>query len=99
MGYRVEYGPVKKVRGLEKRFSRVSALTALFLLLFFLLAGNFWPRGAEVIRKLVFPGDPAVTASALEVMTDQLREGEELSDALHCFCVRILEGAELDSDR
>lgn len=99
MGYRVEYGPVKKVRGLEKRVSRVSALTGLFLLLFLFLTVNFWPKGAETVKNMVLPGDPAVTAAAWEDMTDQLREGEELSDALHYFCVRILEGAELDSDR
>lgn len=99
LGYRVEYGSVKKVRGLEKRFSRVSALTALCILLFCILVGTFWPKGRDVLRSLVFPGDPVVTAAAFEDMAEQLREGENLSDALHAFCAQVLEGAALDTDR
>lgn len=99
LGYRVEYGPVKKVRGLEKRVSRVASLTAVSMLLFFLLVGSFWPEGAEIMRRLVFPGDPAVTAAALEELTEDLREGESLPDSLRGFCIRIFEGAVLDSDR
>ena len=97
MGYRVEYGPVKKVRGLEKRVSRRSALTGLCLLLFVLLVCTCWPEGAEALRKLVFPGDPAVTAAALEALTCELRSGEAVSDSLRNFCLQILEGAELGS--
>lgn len=97
MGYRVEYSPVKKVRGLEKRVSRQSALTGLCVLLFVLLVCTCWPEGADVLRKLVFPGDPAVTAAALEELTWELRGGEDLSDSLRNFCLQILEGAGLGS--
>lgn len=93
MGYHVEYGNLKKIRGMEKRFSRMPALTALFLLLFCLMVNHFWPEGAAVMRKLVFPGDPAVTVSAFENMTQHLQEGEPLSEALRCFCTSVLEGA------
>ena len=99
MGYRVEYGPVKKVRGLERRISRVSSLIAVCLLLFFLLVGYFWPEGADVLQKLVFPGDPVVTASALEDLTENLRSGDSLSECMSTFCVQILEGARIDSLR
>ena len=99
MGYRVEYGPVKKVRGLEKRVSRISALIGVCLLIFLVLVGCLWPEGKYVLQKLVFLGDPAVTAAALEDLTDNLRSGEDLSDGLSEFCIRILEAAKIDSPR
>lgn len=99
MGYRVEYGPVKKVRGLERRVSRVSALIAVCLLLFFLLVGSIWPEGAQTLQRLIFPGDPVVTAAALEDLTENLRSGEALSDCMSAFCIQILEGAKIDTLR
>ena len=95
MGYRIDYGPVKKVRGVEKRISRVATLTGLFLLLFMICVCAFWPEGTAVLRDWILPGDPAVTAAAMEELTDSLRTGEELSDSLRTFCIRILEGADL----
>lgn len=95
MGYRVDYGPVKKVRGLEKRVSRKSALTALCFLIFCLLVGTLWPEGAEMLRRLVFPGDPAVTAAALEEFTVQLQTGADVKESLQQFCLNILEGAKV----
>lgn len=96
MGYRVEYRPVKKVRRVEKRTVRLPALTGLCLLLFVFLVSSFWPRGAEVMRGLVFSGDVAVTAAALEEMAGELRAGAGLSDAVETFCQKIIQGARLD---
>ena len=95
MSYRIDYGPVKKVRGVEKRTSRVAALTGMLLLLFVITVCAFWPEGAAVLRDWILPGDPAVTAAAMEELTDSLRTGEKLSGSLRTFCIRILEGADL----
>lgn len=94
MGYRVEYCPVKKVRGAKKRVSRKVMLTALCLLLFCTLVGILWPEGTEVLRLFLFPGDPAVTVAALEELTAELRTGVPLSDSFRIFCLRIMEGSE-----
>ncbi len=93
MGYRVEYGSVKKVRGSETRAPRAAAFTALFFLLFLLLVNTFWPQGAEMLRDIVLPGDPAVTAAALEEFTMELKDGAKLSGAFTAFCQRILADA------
>ena len=93
MGYRIDYGPVKKVRGIEKRTSRLAVLTGMFLLLFVALVCSFWPEGTAVLRDWLLPGDPAVTAAAIDGLTESLRTGGELSDSLRAFCVQILEGA------
>lgn len=97
MGYRVEYQQVKKARGGEKRTSRLAALTMLCLFLFLLLVNGFWPRGAEVLRDLLLPGDAAVTVAALEDLALELRTGEELSSALESFCRKVVSEAELGS--
>ena len=95
MGYRIVYGPMKKARGVERRYSRLAALTGLFLVLFAAAVCCFWPEGAAVLRDWLLPGDPAVTAAAMEELSDSLRTGEDLFHALRTFCIRILEGAGL----
>ena len=95
MGYRIDYGPVKKVRGVEKRTSRLAALTGMFLLLFVITVCCFWPEGTAVLRDWFLPGDPVVTAAAMEELTDSLRTGEGIGESLRAFCARILEGAAL----
>lgn len=96
MGYRVDYQPIRKVRGAEKRKARVTALTALCLVLFVLLVNSMWPRGAEVLRGMFFPGDAAVTVSALEDLAVELKAGEELTSAFETFCRKVIREAEVD---
>lgn len=98
MGYRVEYQPVKKVRGAEKKTSRAAALTALCLVLFVLLVNGFWPRGQAVLRQLLVPGDAAVTVAALEDLAQELRSGEALPSALESFCRKVTREALVDPD-
>lgn len=95
MSYRIDYQPMKKVRGLEKRTAPRSALAALCFLLFLVLTLSFWPRGAEALRALVIPGDAAVTVAALEDLAVDLRAGENVQSALEGFC-RQVAGEKLD---
>ena len=99
MGYRVEYGPVKKVRGRDRLVSRKAAFAAVCFLLFLVLTVFFWPEGTQVLRRLVFSGDYAVTTAAIENLTKELQGGLSLTDSLRNFCLRILEGAGLASLR
>lgn len=98
MGYRVEYEPVRKVRNMEKRICRVSALTALFLLLFFFLVFAYWPRGAQLITEAIIPGGTDGLAAALEAFADQLRQGEMLSKAFAAFCQSVTMEAQIAPD-
>ena len=95
MGYRIDYGPMKKVRGVEKRTSRLAALTGVFLLLFVITVCCAWPEGTAVLRDWLLPGDPVVTAAAMEELSDSLRTGESVFHALSDFCNRVLEGVKL----
>jgi len=92
MSYRVEYQPAGQAK---KGGSRLIALTALCLLLFLLLLNGFWPRGAQVLREWVLPGDAAVTAAALEELAVELKSGEPISGALEDFCRRVMAEAEI----
>ncbi len=96
MGYRVDYGPVKKVRGVEKRMSRRCALTGMFFLVFVVMVCCFWPEGKQALQQLVFPGDGAVTAAAWENFTVSLKAGEGIGESLQTFCMRILEDTGFD---
>lgn len=98
MGYRIDYQPITKLRRCEKRRSRIAAMTGAFLIFFFLAVHFFWPEGQSVIRSCFLPGDPEVTAQAMEKMIAELKNGSGLQDAAEVFCVEILSGAELDFD-
>lgn len=98
MGYRVDYQPVKKVRGVEERTARAPALTAVCFLLFLLLVNTVWPRGSEVVQGVLFSGNVTVTASALEEMVVELRSGEKLYSAVETFCRKVVQESELASD-
>lgn len=97
MGYRVDYRPVKKIRGAEKRHTGLPAMIAVWFLLFVLLVNAVWPRGAEVMRGFFFSGDAEVTAAALETMAVDLKNGKPLPAALEAFCIAVFEHAETGS--
>ncbi len=99
MGYRVDYGPVRKIRGMEKRFSRPAALTGLFFFVFLLMTAFLWPEGVQVLRDLVVPGDPAVTAAAVEALTDDLRSGAPAMETIYQFLQRMLEEGSFAANR
>ena len=95
MGYRVDYGPRNPGHKGKSSFSRVLVLTAVCLLVFLLLVNSFCPRGAEVLRSFLLPGDAAVTAAALEELSAELQNGEEISSALESFCRKIIQNAHI----
>lgn len=91
MGYRVEYGSVKKVRDIHRCRSHVAALTGLCLLLFFFLVGQCWPSGAAVLKDVLIPENAAVAAAAMEDMAQDLLDGASLWDAARDFLRAVAE--------
>ncbi len=90
MGYRIEYPPIRKLRGQERQRSREAALTGLVFLLFLALVCSFWPQGKEFLKGLVFSGNWSVTAGALEDMVTELGEGAPFLQALEGFCMDVV---------
>ena len=65
MSYRVEYSSsgIKRTQ-IRQRNGRALLLTAACFLIFLLIVGGFWPKGAQALREILLPGDSAVTAAA-----------------------------------
>ncbi len=86
MGYRVTYGAS------EGEKIGLAGATAVFLAVFLLLVGLFWPEGAEVLREILIPGDPSVTAAALERFAGEMRGGASWREALALLWQRVAAG-------
>ncbi len=93
MGYRIDYDRGNgKFEISEVHPWRFLLMLAGTLSLFFFLAVHFWPDGAEVIRSFLIPGEDAVTVQAFQTMTDDLRSGASVSDAVEGFCRFVIHG-------
>jgi len=86
MGYRVTYG------GPEQGKIGLAGATAVWLVVFFLLVGLFWPEGTQALRDILIPGDPSVTTAALEQFAGELRSGSAWREALEALGRRVAAG-------
>lgn len=84
MGYQIRYD---ETRGKQRHFT---ARLGVGLLVLGLLASCLWPRWADQLRQVVFPGDAAVTAAAMEELSQDLKTGVPLPQAWRQFCQSIL---------
>ena len=90
MSYRINY----RSFGEEKKGPRKThSWLASALLVIFLLFGAITvkQKGLSWVTNYLLPGDPAVTAAALENMAEDLKNGESLQDAVAAFCRQIME--------
>lgn len=95
MAYRIDYGSAGSQRKtLQKNIPTPVIKTALLVLA--LVAGAIVMKvvGLTWIRDVLLPGDPEITAAALQNMTDHLRNGESLLDAVTTFCKEIIANAQ-----
>lgn len=95
MAYRIDYGFAGNQRKpLHRKLYTPVIKTALVVLV--LLAGAVAIKviGLTWVQDVLLPGDPAVTAAALQNMTDGLRSGDSLLDAVTAFCREIVANAQ-----
>ena len=90
MGYRVEY-QMEQTEKTDARPGRFPVMLGSCLLVFLLLVNGLWPRGAQMLRELLLPGNPAVTVAALEDFAQELKAGEALESALESFCRKVID--------
>ena len=85
MAYRISYGPdpIRKRKG--KRTLLFTGMIALLAVIWLAKEAGF----------SLLPGDPAVTANALEHMVSSVSEGEPVTDVFFAFCKEIIDGANL----
>lgn len=86
MGYRVTYGTPE-----HKKISLTGAV-AVWLAVFLLLVGLFWPEGTQTLRELLIPGDPYVTTAALEQFAGEIHAGANWREALSRLGQRVAAG-------
>lgn len=97
MGYRIQYVQSKKNRSVKTRSIRKVTILCGWIL--GLVIGCVWPEVSDTIKNILFPGDLAVTAAALENLTVDLRSGIQVRECLQNFCRYILEGAGIGTVR
>ena len=96
MSYRVEYSSSGiKRKQISSPQGRTFLLTAVCFLIFLLIAGGFWPRGAQALREMLLPGDSAATAAAWAELTRELHAGVPVGSAVENFCREIFANAGL----
>ncbi len=92
MGYRIEYEKIGKIsQRTEKRWTGVLMGTLVIVLVLGAIAVK--TVGLEWVQEVLLPGDPDVTAAALEGMVEDLRSGEGIAEAFKAFCQEIIKNA------
>lgn len=96
MAYRIEYDTkVGKYEIRQNPPTGFPVLLAAVLVLFLAVTFLFWEDGAAVLKDVLIPGDDAVTILALQTMTEELKSGVPVRDALAAFCSDVIHGAEI----
>ncbi|MBE6943757.1 MAG: hypothetical protein E7453_05795 [Ruminococcaceae bacterium] len=90
MAYKIDYIPVGKRQYAKRIIPRWLFPTALiFSLSSVILALTIHHGSADWL----LPGDPAVTKVALLELIENLKAGEQFSDAVAAFCQEVIKGA------
>ena len=89
MSYRIQYDTKK--HPWQKRLKRQKRVLIVGVICFALLIIGYF--GMDKMQFLL-PGEPSVTAAALDNMTNSLQEGETLQEAITAFCREILDNAQ-----
>ena len=91
MGYKINYLPQGDMIIYKRKRQRVGTkkvgyVGTILVIIAVLLAGI----QKENVLRLIIPGDPEVTKAAFSEMTEELKRGESMQDALTAFCRSIL---------
>lgn len=91
MSYRITYpsfGEEKKQPIAKRGWTGVAAAALVAALVFGAIAVK--NTGLTWVQTYLLPGDPAVTAAALDGMVEDLRNGKSLGEAVKDFCQEII---------
>lgn len=95
MGYRIEYtssGSQRKPLKHKPPYAAIATAVGVLSLVFLAIAIKH--TGLTWVRDVLLPGDPAITAAALENMVDNMKSGISIGDAVTAFCQEILANAQ-----
>jgi hypothetical protein len=90
MSYRIEYDSnVGKYEVRKVHPGRLPLIVGCVMM----AALVMFPRSRETVRALLIPGEDAVTVAAVEIMTNDLKSGAGLYDAVFDFCSMVIHGS------
>ena len=92
MGYRIEYEKIGKIP-VRKDKNRIGIILGALVVLLVLGAIAVKTIGLEWVQEVLLPGDPDITAAALEGMVEDLRSGSGIVEAFKAFCEEIIQNA------
>jgi len=88
MSYQITYDP--GIRKKPQKSFRVLLFTILFLYLFLLTNFTSLAKGKDVIKEILFPGDPQRIQEATQTLVEDLQSGDSFSEALEAFCSQLI---------
>ncbi len=92
MSYRVVYGSFHRDQPVKAKKPRSrGAVAAVIVAVLVFGAMTVRLRGLPWVKEFLLPGDPEVTAMALEGLVQDLREGDTFGEAVTAFCREIME--------
>ena len=89
MGYQIVYENIGKFPQPQRK-KRTGIFVTVVVILLVLCAITVKTVGLEWVQEVLLPGDPHVTAAALENMVEGLRSGEGIVEAFKTFCEEIM---------
>lgn len=91
MGYQVLYESVGKMEKPKPEKHRISGVLAVVMICVLVIGAVAVKAGAlPWVKEYLIPGDPDVTAAALQDMVAGLQSGEPLGEAITAFCREIV---------
>ncbi len=93
MGYRIEYDKLGKLPQ-PARKHRKGVFAVILVLLLVCGAIAVKSAGLDWVKEFLIPGDPEITAAALDTLVEDLRSGEGLAEAVRAFCQEIIDNAQ-----
>ena len=94
MAYNIRYGADAVKYEIMERNTAYNNLTVAFITAACAVAMGIFLLRTPQVRDYLMPGDKAVTKAALTEMVQDIRHGENITEALTAFCKEIISHAE-----
>ena len=95
MGYKIQYGRGGAVRFRKTAPRKVPRWCVILLCICITLAAFSLGWQNRQIRDFLLPGDPEVTAHALQSLAEDIRSGESFMECVSAFCAEVMENAKV----
>ena len=90
MGYKIVYGKKKRR---QYHPLRLQTVVAAFIFLLVLCVCASWPEGTAQLRRVFVSEELSESAQAMIAMVEDLKAGDDISDAIMVFCQELIHGS------